>query len=134
MLKNKLKQMREEHGLSQVELAEKLGKSQNTISSWETGRTIPKMKDLNVLCDLYGCTYEALTGIKQFDANDITMEDILFRLQSLETEDLRKLCEQIDYIVKGRVEMIRIEQEKQDLMARIKALEAYQDKLQNKPQ
>ena len=40
MLKNKLKQLREEHKLSQVELAEKLGKSQNTISSWESNPSV----------------------------------------------------------------------------------------------
>lgn len=129
MLKNKLKQMREEHGYSQIELAKKLGKSQNTISSWETGRTVPKMKDLNVLCELYDCTYEHLTGVKQFDANDISLEDILFRLQSMETKDLQRLCQQIDYIVKGRVEMIRIEQEKQELMDRLKRLEEYQKQI-----
>lgn len=126
MLKNKLKQLREEHGLSQVELAEKLGKSQNTISSWETGRTMPRMKDMNVLCSLYDCTLESLTGIKQFDANDITVEDILFRLSSLQTDDLERLDSQIKYIIDTRVEMQKVENEKQQLLEKLRSLEAYQ--------
>ncbi|MBQ1574030.1 MAG: helix-turn-helix transcriptional regulator [Clostridiales bacterium] len=126
MLKNKLKQLREEHGLSQVELAEKLGKSQNTISSWETGRTMPRMKDMNVLCSLYDCTLESLTGIKQFDANDITVEDILFRLSSLQTDDLERLDAQIKYIIDTRVEMQKVENEKQQLLEKLRSLEAYQ--------
>lgn len=134
MLKNKLKQMREEHGLSQVDLAKKLGKSQNTISSWETGRTVPKMKDLNVLCELYDCTYEALTGIRQYDANDITLEDIFYRLPSLEFEDLEKLEHQVKGMINLRIEMRKVELEKQDLMAKLQRLEAYQSKMQNKPQ
>ncbi len=126
MLKNKLKQLREEHGLSQVELAEKLGKSQNTISSWETGRTMPRMKDMNALCSLYDCTLETLTGIKQFDANDITVEDILFRLSSLQTDDLERLDAQIKFIIDTRVEMQKVENEKQQLLEKLRSLEAYQ--------
>ena len=129
MLKNKLKQLREEHGLLQVELAEKLGKSQNTISSWETGRTMPRMKDMNVLCSLYDCTLESLTGIKQYDANDITLEDILFRLSSLQTDDLKRLDDQIRNIIDARIEMQKVENEKQQLLEKLRSLEAYQKKI-----
>ena len=134
MLKNKLKQLREEHGLSQVELAEKLGKSQNTISSWETGRTMPRMKDMNVLCALYDCTLETLTGIKQYDANDITLEDILFRLTSLETEELERLDFQIKHIIDTRIEIRKAEDEKQKLLNRIKQLEALQKQIKESAQ
>ena len=131
MLKNKLKQLREEHGLSQVDLAEKLGKSQNTISSWETGRTMPRMKDMNALCGLYDCTLETLTGIKQFDANDITLEDILFRLSSLQTDDLKRLDAQIRNIIDARIEMQKVENEKQQLLEKLRSLEAYQKKIES---
>lgn len=131
MLKNKLKQLREENGLSQVDLAEKLGKSQNTISSWETGRTMPRMKDMNALCSLYDCTLESLTGIKQFDANDITVEDILFRLSSLQTDDLQRLDDQIRYIIDARVEIQKVENEKQQLLEKLKSLEAYQKRIES---
>lgn len=41
-LKNKLKELREEKGLTQTELAEILGTNQKTLSHWEVGRNNPR--------------------------------------------------------------------------------------------
>lgn len=50
ILKNKLKEARAEHGLSQSQLAEMIGVSRNTISSIETGQFNPTAKLALVLC------------------------------------------------------------------------------------
>lgn len=44
-----LKELRKEHGLTQEQLAEKLGVTNRTISRWETGTNVP---DLDILIDL----------------------------------------------------------------------------------
>ena len=44
VLKNRIKEVRMEKGLSQAELAEMVGVSRNTISSIETGRYSPTAK------------------------------------------------------------------------------------------
>ena len=44
ILKNRLKEIRTEKGLSQAQLAEMVGVSRNTISSIETGRFSPTAK------------------------------------------------------------------------------------------
>ncbi len=44
VLKNKLKEIRTEKGLSQAELAQMVGVSRNTISSIETGQFNPTAK------------------------------------------------------------------------------------------
>ena len=44
VLKNKLKEMRAERGLSQAQLAAMVGVSRNTISSIETGQFTPTAK------------------------------------------------------------------------------------------
>lgn len=44
ILKNKLKEIRTEKGLSQAQLAEMVGVSRNTISSIETGQFSPTAK------------------------------------------------------------------------------------------
>ena len=50
VLKNKLKEIRTEKGLSQAELAQMVGVSRNTISSIETGQFNPTAKPALVLC------------------------------------------------------------------------------------
>ena len=50
ILKNRLKEIRAERGLSQTELAEMVGVSRNTISSIETGQFSPTAKLALILC------------------------------------------------------------------------------------
>lgn len=50
ILKNRLKEIRSEKGISQAQLAEMVGVSRNTISSIETGQFNPTAKLALVLC------------------------------------------------------------------------------------
>ena len=50
VLKNRLKEIRTEKGLSQSALAEMVGVSRNTISSVETGQFCPTAKLALILC------------------------------------------------------------------------------------
>jgi len=50
ILKNRLKEIRSERGLSQAQLAEMVGVSRNTISSIETGQFNPTAKLALILC------------------------------------------------------------------------------------
>lgn len=50
ILKNRLKEIRAEKGLSQAQLAEMVGVSRNTISSIETGQFNPTAKLALILC------------------------------------------------------------------------------------
>ena len=50
VLKNRLKEIRTEKGLSQSALAELVGVSRNTISSIETGQFCPTAKLALILC------------------------------------------------------------------------------------
>ena len=49
-----IKRIREMHELTQTEFAEKLGKKQATISSWESGRTKPSAADLIEINRIFG--------------------------------------------------------------------------------
>ncbi|WNS42328.1 helix-turn-helix transcriptional regulator [Paenibacillus sp. MMS20-IR301] len=50
VLKNKLREARGEHNLSQTQLAEMVGVSRNTISSIETGQFNPTAKLALIIC------------------------------------------------------------------------------------
>jgi transcriptional regulator with XRE-family HTH domain len=55
-----IKKQREKNRLSQVQLAQKLGVNQNTVSQWETGRSSPPVDKLIIMSDLFGCTIDEL--------------------------------------------------------------------------
>lgn len=60
VLKNKIKAVRTEQGLSQSQLAEMVGVSRNTISSIETGQFNPTAKLALVLCIALDHKFEEL--------------------------------------------------------------------------
>lgn len=60
ILKNRLKEVRTEKGISQAQLAEMVGVSRNTISSIETGQFGPTAKLALVLCIALDKRFEEL--------------------------------------------------------------------------
>lgn len=59
-LGNHLFRARKKQGLSQEEVAEKLGVSRQTISKWETGETLPDVRQAKRLAGLYHLTLDEL--------------------------------------------------------------------------
>lgn len=50
-------------GLSQKDLASKIGVSLATVSRWEQGRAVPKGSDLVEMRKLFGCSTDYLLGL-----------------------------------------------------------------------
>lgn len=57
---NRLVELRKSHGLSQEELAEKLGVSRQAVSKWERGESSPDTDNLIMLADLYGLSLDEM--------------------------------------------------------------------------
>ena len=55
-----LRQLRENAGLRQVDVAKKLDVDQSAVSHWESGDTRPSRKYQKKLAKLYGCTVDDL--------------------------------------------------------------------------
>lgn len=73
MLSEKIYQLRRRSGLSQEQLAEKIGVSRQTISKWEGGLAKPELEKLKALSEFFQITIDELTGNQAVSyANDKT--------------------------------------------------------------
>lgn len=61
-LAERIKEGRDTLGLTQSELASKLGLTYSAVSQWEKGRAVPRMKVLHQLADLFGVPVSELLG------------------------------------------------------------------------
>ena len=59
----RLKMLRKELGITQKELAEKIGVGRTTISEYESGKIVPKQDGLISLADVFGVSVDYLTGV-----------------------------------------------------------------------
>ena len=59
-LSEKILSLRTARGLSQGDLAEKLGVSRQSVSKWETGQSTPDLDKIIKLADLFGVTVDEL--------------------------------------------------------------------------
>lgn len=73
-----LKESRVASGLTQAQVAETIGRPQNTISAWEMGRAQPDANTLFVLFDLFGRSVDEAFGFTKapFDITSIERERI----------------------------------------------------------
>ena len=58
----KIKECRKRAGITQAQLAQKLGIAQNTVAMWETGRQCPRALDIPAIADALNCSVDALYG------------------------------------------------------------------------
>ena len=61
---------RKKSGLSQAELAQKIGVKNSTVSSWERGANAPDIETLFSICKLFNVTVADMFGCDTVDYND----------------------------------------------------------------
>lgn len=72
---DKLVGLRKKNGLSQEELAEKLGVSRQSVSKWESNNAYPETDKIVQICNLFDCSMDDLindqiTDLKQIDRKE----------------------------------------------------------------
>ena len=72
-MNEKLVSLRKQHGLTQLDLAEKLHVSRQAISRWESGAAVPSTDNLKFLTNLYGVSLDYLVHDDRSDR--IVMEE-----------------------------------------------------------
>lgn len=60
MLKDNLVMLRNIHGFSQEELAEKIGISRQAYAKWESGSTVPDIDKCSRLAEIFGVSIDSL--------------------------------------------------------------------------
>lgn len=60
MISRAIKRLRSNAGLTQVELAERIGISQGSLSAYESGKDIPSVNTLIRMADVFKCTLDEL--------------------------------------------------------------------------
>ena len=61
-MRDTLKNLRLDHGLTQAELAERVHVTRQAVSRWETGETVPNTETLKLLSRLYDVSINTLLG------------------------------------------------------------------------
>lgn len=67
MLKDNLVMLRRFAGLSQEEIAERIGISRQAYAKWERGLTIPDVEKCRLLAEVYGTTIDSLVKTETAD-------------------------------------------------------------------
>ena len=70
MLKENLIILRNIHGFSQEEIAEKIGISRQAYAKWETGATVPDIEKCMRLAETYGVTIDSLVTTTTLDGGE----------------------------------------------------------------
>ena len=103
---NRIKELRLEAGILQADLANQLKVRQNTVSTWETGRSEPDLDALRELSKIFNTSIDYILGNTDIK-NPLTSEDmsgltekqikILEMMGELPEQDQDDLIQQAEY-------------------------------------
>ncbi|MBQ8375289.1 MAG: helix-turn-helix transcriptional regulator [Clostridia bacterium] len=66
ILSQRIKELRKEHNISQIDLAKKCMVKQSCISKWERGATLPDAEMIVKLTEIFNVSADYLLGIKDY--------------------------------------------------------------------
>lgn len=72
---NRIRDLRNQLGWRQKDLAQKLSTSQQTIGRYENEDIGLDVSTINLLCDIFGCTADYLLGRSALSENQLTAEE-----------------------------------------------------------
>lgn len=83
----RIKELRKASGMTQTELAEKMGVTKGTVSTWETNSRTPSFNTLNQLCELFDKSMGYVTGQSDIPGHSRIMEEEAVDLAQSEVEE-----------------------------------------------
>ncbi|MBQ8606129.1 MAG: helix-turn-helix transcriptional regulator [Clostridia bacterium] len=87
---NRIRELRENAELRQIDVANATGIDQKTLSNYETGKTNPDSYSLIKLADFFGVSIDYIVGRTNIDIT--SKENIVNKIQSIkkELDDIKK--------------------------------------------
>ncbi|BEP28216.1 helix-turn-helix domain-containing protein [Helicovermis profundi] len=104
ILADKIVNLRKKSGWSQEELAFKMNVSRQSISKWESARSIPDLNKILLLSNIFGVTTDYLVKDEIEDITEVVEDnDLVLKRLSLEeiTDFLERKVEYSKYVSKG---------------------------------
>lgn len=102
----KISSLRKEKGITQMELADKLGISFQAVSNWERGSTMPDISKLTILAEILDCSIEELLcdehkgrvveSIANGGASEVTSDDLADIAPIVNSEQFKSVYEQVE--------------------------------------
>ena len=83
----RIKELRKANGMTQTELAEKMGVTKGTVSTWETNSRTPSFNTLDQLCDLFDKSMGYVTGQSDIPGHSRITEEETVDLALSEVEE-----------------------------------------------
>lgn len=107
-LREKIRDLREDHDLKQKTVAARLGISQQTYSNYENGHREIPTSAVVALADYYKVSadyllgtdngYPGSTNLSSAYLDNVTMHDVVYDIQKLQPEERRDLVKYIRYL------------------------------------
>ena len=94
-----LQELRKEKGLTQEQLAEKVGVARRTVSRWETGFNMPDLDVLIELADLYGVDLrEILSGERKSEHMNEELKETVLQVADYSNEEKTRLLRRMHWM------------------------------------
>lgn len=95
-----LREMRKEKGLTQEQLAEKLGVSNRSVSRWENGRNMPDFDLVTEMAHIYEISIEEiLSGERKNDMIDREKEEAMVKVSKYEADEKIRFAKRLRIIL-----------------------------------
>lgn len=105
---NKIKQLREEKGMTQVRLSIELEVTQETVSAYEIGKHYPSVKSLLKMVDLFDASIDyilCLSDIRKTASDEVLSKDevrVIALYRKLSKENKIRVDERIGAMIDGQ--------------------------------
>lgn len=90
-LAERIKEYRKRLGMTQIELAEKVGRTQSVVSSWEIGTGVPDANYLPVLAKALNVSVADICGTENVKGEDVKLLDAYHQADPTTKKNVRML-------------------------------------------